>query len=157
MSLLSSYDLDGIHSAARALGSVEVLQSRYKTGPDEPQIPAESIFSSLRTNPFPLQNNDDGMPSVAHVAAHLELLEAFLVLRKKVLGSAALDLAFGTGTMNWSALSGSVTQLQPRELKWKRFVDLAVVRFKIWCLVEKTSTGSGVTKALPPLGLSQKS
>jgi len=61
-----------------------------KTPEERPIIPAREIYEALDHPP----KEPGVLPTTAECAVHLELLEAFLVLKQKVLTSNALDRAF---------------------------------------------------------------
>lgn len=163
MSLSSNYELHTLHQIGReqaafqlcsANGPTEFNFETAKRSEEEPQIPSESIFNSLSNEPF--IGVYDGAPSVAQCAAHLELLEAFVVLRKRVINSNALDVAFGI----WQKRGNDPSLSQRRQTKWTKFVQIAVMRFRIWFLIwgpygiARDAIGVQASQLLPPLGLS---
>ncbi|KAF8459249.1 hypothetical protein BDZ91DRAFT_742064 [Kalaharituber pfeilii] len=123
-------------------------------------LPPPSIFTSLYTDGGTSDSQETAPqnispnPTVAECAVHLELLEAFLVLKRRVLKSNALDYTFGTRRVppqrrtdpNW---------LQKRKEKWDKFLDLAVLRFEVWWEEMAKKIGKGDLmddeNHLPPL------
>jgi len=88
-------------------------------------IPPNSLFASL--------NNDDvntGLPRAAECAVHLELLEAFLILKQKVSTSNVLDRALGIRP-DPRNLKKKTFQ-QRRDMKWPIYTQLAAARFLKW-------------------------
>lgn len=101
--------------------------------------------------------NSESIPSIAACAVHLELLEAFMVLRMTVIKSGWLDKFFTIGP--------SIGKKDPplekrRQKKWVPAAILAVVRFEAWwkhfgSILETDGNGTGETltsETLPPLG-----
>ena len=121
----------------------------------QPVIPAAAIFDGLADDasvgmqPAASRQIAEGaeIPSEAMCAVHLELLEAFMVLKQAVVNSAVLDTYFGIVRQGKKdpGLAGK------RERKWACFVGMAVGRFEGWWdrVVEG---GEGVESVLPPLG-----
>ena len=102
------------------------------TEAEQPIIPNPKVFCSLAENLIDgasrtkIKTND--IPTVGECAVHLELLEAFLVLKTRVLQSNVIDRAFGI-----AAPAGKRINLKTlRERKWKGYVAIAVIRFEKW-------------------------
>ena len=120
-------------------------------------IPKPDIFS------FPTQPLDADLPSNAECAAHLELLEAFFVVRQTVIKSKPLDEVYGTKPVHKTVTrrDGSDRKLKDdewwntRQVKWTRYLELAVARFDAWHRhIQKSDVSSSlqITNAtLPPL------
>jgi hypothetical protein len=87
----------------------------------------DTVFSSLDQE----ATGDVQLPSVAQCATHLELLDAFVILKYKV--------------MRWGQSRGS----NP-ETTWHMFVKLAAVRFTTWI---RSVDPSEMKNSLPPLGM----
>jgi hypothetical protein len=125
-----------------------------------PVIPDPSVFSSLTVEErgdegAPSSPPIDDIPTIGECAAHLELLEAFLVLKTKVLNSGALDRTFGIPATKFK--KDGLGRI--REKKWLGFVGLAVIRFQKWwqnidkvLLVVGEGAAEFTAMALPPLG-----
>lgn len=113
-----------------------------QTEDEQPIIPPNSLFDGL--SPSPLEGTHvDGnkMPVIAECAVHLELLEAFLVLKEKIYTSNALDRTFAIRPED-----KFVTQYRSRRkvrqpdktfqtrraVKWPIYIRLAAVRFLQW-------------------------
>ena len=150
---------------------------------EEPVIPAPHIFQSL-LEPSDSKGNANTVPTVGECAAHLELLEAFHTLKAKVLGSEELDSILGIvphpktvyrTTLTYGPYYRSRREVKAvrikdatfagrRKEKWPFFVQLAVVRFRIWLekadlALKEPSPESSLDAAtrvlssvLPPLG-----
>lgn len=136
------------------------------TEAEQPVIPHPNVFHTLTVD---LSDEDSTTqishaPSVGECAVHLELLEAFLVLKTKVLKSNALDRTFGIAMPAGKNKKVNITTI--RERKWKGYVSLAVIRFEKWwqnidrvLLAAHEEAGSSNVAAaeltittLPPLG-----
>lgn len=110
-------------------------------------IPSPTCFDFTQT-----ASNDNNrltsIPTLAECAVHLELLEAVLVLRARVLKSTALDRLFWRLQLYFPPVSE----------KWRRFVALAVIRFSVWWDSLGIVLGEGKgpvqldSNSLPPLG-----
>jgi hypothetical protein len=87
----------------------------------------DTVFSSLDEE----ATGDVQLPSAAQCAAHLELLDAFVILKAKV--------------MRWGQSRGS-----DPETSWQMFVKLAVVRFTTWI---RSVDPCEIKDSLPPLGM----
>jgi hypothetical protein len=120
-------------------------------------IPNPTIFDKLG------QVKDiAALPSVAECAAHLQLLEAFLILKQKILTSNALDRAFSiipqnkiTVTYRRKKLEKDATFGDRQLVKWPVFVQLAATRFLAWwenLAQPDEKTGQIMDRNLPPLG-----
>jgi hypothetical protein len=96
------------------------------TKAEQPVIPDPSIFGNLRSRNSPASIH--GAPTIGECAVHLELLEALLVLKTKILKSNSLDRAFGIA----NPARGTKGFEKVRERKWKGYVALAVFRFEKW-------------------------
>lgn len=175
MSFTDNYQLDVLHKQSREATSRLLKPFKFgtkrspfpsaATEAEQPIIPDPKVFCSLSENqndvalPTKIKNND--VPTVGECAVHLELLEAFLVLKTKVLQSNAIDRAFGI-----AAPTGKRTNLKTlRERKWKGYVALAVIRFyKWWQNIDRVLSTARkeaetsdtcrklTTSTLPPLG-----
>ena len=88
----------------------------------------EALFSSLDEKIGHLD-----LPTLAHCAVHLQLLNAFAVLKSRVLQS------------EWTQSFG----LEP-EQAWRQYVQLAVARFTIWT---RSVTPLQMAASLPPIGI----
>ena len=118
-------------------------------------IPAAAIFdgladdASVGVQPASSRQITEGtdIPSEAECAVHLELLEAFMVLKQAVVNSSVLDTYFGIARQGKkdAGLAGK------RESKWACFVGMAVGRFERWWdrVAERVEL---VELLLPPLG-----
>ena len=118
-------------------------------------IPAAAIFdgladdASVGAQPASSCQITEGaeIPSEAECAVHLELLEAFMVLKQAVVNSSVLDTYFGIVKQGKkdAGLAGK------RERKWACFVGMAVGRFEGWW--DRVAEGVGeVENSLLPLG-----
>jgi len=142
MSYTDNHQLDVLHKQSREATSRLLKPFKFgtkrspflsaATEAEQPIIPDPKVFCSLSENqidvcsPTKIETND--APTVGECAIHLELLEAFLVLKTKVLQSNAIDSAFGI-----AAPVRKRTNLKTlRERKWKGYVALAVIRFEKW-------------------------
>ena len=144
------------------------------------QIPLPTIFDGLE---FERMNKDEAdivVPSLAICAVHLELLEAFKLLRETVIKSNQLDVLFDTlPVKHYTTVSRyrggryvrQRTLLKPiknydrsyqerRNAKWVKAVDHASNRFSIWAArIDKSPAaiaegGSGLAaEFIPPLGI----
>lgn len=132
MALVSPYDTALLHEFSRheavrlvseSFSSISISSTRSLK-----QVPLESFFASLPDQGDTTSSAEDGIPSVQACAVHLELLETFMILRRKVLHSNALDITFGI-THNGR---DDRPLAKRREEKWTKFVNLAVARFAIW-------------------------
>lgn len=139
-----------------------------KTPEEQPIIPAPEIFKALDNPP----KEPGALPTTAECAVHLELLEAFLVLKQKVLTSNALDRAFSISPKDKLVTKGRIRTREPdatfktrRLVKWPIYTRLAAARFlRWWDSVNMTlsagrdalrdiSIGTEITQTpLPPLG-----
>jgi len=137
----------------------------YKTTSDkklQPVIPSADTFRGL----FDESEQNDGPPSAAQCAVHLEFIAALHELRERIVHSTELDDVFDikpnhkTVTRRGKAEKLKDDTLLPRrQAKWDRYVDLAVVRFVTWWnTVPKSYAQSDGEKPnctdenLPPLG-----
>lgn len=132
----------------------------------EPIIPAPKLFQSLSETPLPI--NDTSLPSIADCAVHLELLQAFYFLRRRVLLSTAMDKVLGIKAEPkevWRAEPGSYyrpvrkqikirdqTFAERRQIKWTLFINCAVVRFVDWAKMIDDTACAAISPRLPPLG-----
>ncbi len=114
-----------------------------------PVIPKENLFGTL-------VDYDPGnpLPTVAQCAAHLELLEAFLVLKRKVIRSKKLDTIFGLDPKGQSATEFAKLRL----VKWDQFITMAVIRFEAWWQFmpairnQEGKVDSVIADTIPPIG-----
>lgn len=134
--------------------------------PNIPNLPATlpppSIFATLdfefnNSNSHQVQNTDGSrniLPTVTECAVHLELLEAFRVLKQRVLESNALDNTFGTKQASPQRRTDRAW-MEKRKEKWHKFQRLAVLRFEIWWnkMAEKIGRGQleRIEYHLPPV------
>jgi hypothetical protein len=120
-------------------------------------VPNPAIFESLA------QARDvAALPTVAECVTHLQLLEAFLILKQKVLTSNALDRAFSIVPANKiivgyrrKKLEKDTTFDDRRLAKWPVFVRLAAIRFLAWWenLAQVDEKAGRITDiSLPSLG-----
>lgn len=129
MALVSPYDTALIHEFSRREVVRLLSESLTPTSASPPliQAPPESFFTSQ------LDDDDiepkDGVPSLQACAVHLELLEAFMVLRRRVMLSNALSVTFSC-SRNFNSTPENLERIHKE--KWQKFVELAVARFKIW-------------------------
>jgi hypothetical protein len=139
--------------AARVLWNVPRYATATSTRPG-PAIPPPSIFNSL--DQFTIDDYDakSHLPSIAECAVHLEFLEALYVLRQQVLKSEALDEVFDIKPeYKFVDRKGVRTQLKDetmwerRQVKWEKFVEVAVVRFTAWWAKVRNAD-----QPMPPLG-----
>jgi hypothetical protein len=152
MSFHSPYE-QCLHQKSRSDASRPAHFPLAASKEEQPVIPDESVFQALSDNTQGVST----IPTVAQCAVHLELLEAFLVLKRRVLKSNSLDRTFGIDTTG----KRDAAFTQRRLVKWDRFVALAVARFEVWWekLVVKKHDLSGdeqhiiTADKLPPLGI----
>lgn len=153
----------GKAGAASRQQQINDLRAKFLTtqkGAEEaPLIPSPSIFVSLHHRSQSGAEVETGaLPTIAECAVHLELLEAFVILRQKVLSSNALDRAFGIAPKDTLATVRGRRVRKPdntfaerRKAKWPIYLRLAAARFLMWWL---SSDGGAVSeKSLPPLGM----
>jgi len=131
---------DGPRTVWTIRSELLALQKKYpsdpaSTGDDQPIIPPASLFSTLQPSTAELK----GLPSVAECAVHLELLEAFLILKQKVLTSNALDRTFGLVPKDMiHTVNGKKERKRDpgfearRNVKWPIFLRIASARFLKW-------------------------
>ena len=191
MALMLGLHQNALHDARKeswpSIAASAARQTRtFRQAPtkeQEPVIPAPHIFQSL-LEPSTGNSNEDAnnVPTIAECAAHLELLEVFHRLKAKVLGSSELDSVLGIiprpKTVYRTTYTGyyrsgrkvkavkikDTTFAARRAEKWPFFLQLAVVRFRIWLVkadlaLQEALPGSSVDAAtrgpsavLPPLG-----
>jgi hypothetical protein len=143
-----------------------------QTKAEEPVIPAPYVFASLICSTA----NAHDVPTLGECAAHLELLQAFYAVRRKVLNSKDLDTTFGikaniriTYHTTYNRFNRPIRHKNKlkdttfpvrRRQKWPFFLGLAAARFRIWLqkadlAINVPSLGSSVstTAALPALFL----
>ncbi|KAK1833735.1 hypothetical protein QBC39DRAFT_328710 [Podospora conica] len=112
----------------------------YKTAEspeDEPVIPAPEIFQETNDSN---SDSETRLPSISECAIHLELLEAFLVLRERIIRSTDIDMSMEiapkretkTGVRNDTLTLKDDTLGKRRQEKWPKFVQFAVARFLEW-------------------------
>ncbi|KAK0640824.1 hypothetical protein B0T16DRAFT_460967 [Cercophora newfieldiana] len=114
------------------------LYKPAKSRSEEPAIPAPEIFQ--HEPPAADKDSTSRIPTISECAIHLELLEAFFVLREKVLRSDDIDKAMGISRnretkagYNGDTKTLKDTTFEKRRLeKWPKFVEFAVVRFLGW-------------------------
>lgn len=174
MALVSAVDLRALHSTSNQISNCIKNSTRLSNyGPKlwetprymqasskefEPVIPSPQIFGGCDTS-----EKGDRLPSSASCAVHLEFLAVLHELRKRVLESEELDKLFRIEVKKKTVVRQGVTvelkddTLAPRrQVKWEKFVEIAVMRFEIW----RRAGGSdgyndgvdGYDAFLPPLG-----
>jgi hypothetical protein len=129
----------------------------------KPVIPSQTIFEGLYE-----KDSNAHLPSAAACAVHLEFLAALRSIRDCVLESEDLDEVFDTKLTKKKVTRKGVevelkddTLKERRQVKWEKYVELAVVRFLAWLkTVPDIVTGGKdnpvlLETALPPLGGSQ--
>ena len=168
MSVFDPVEQECLHRASR---NSHFYKKYYpaKSPEQQPIIPNTAIFNTLtdlQASPLTgagvsIENNDASLqilPSRASCAVHLEVLEAFMVLRMLVIKSGWLDKSFGVVP----AKRNDALLAKSRPLKWIPAVILAVVRFEAWwsnvdSLLRTNSNAESSLKqltldTLPPLG-----
>lgn len=134
----------------------------------EPAIPHPSLFEHLQQPTTSELLGSSDLPTVTECAVHLELLEALFFLRQRVLKSEALDAVFGirpehqyVDRLGKQTILKDTTMWTRRQVKWEKFIELAVVRFLAWwedipTVIGAPEDGNGHVeikdKELPPLG-----
>ena len=138
---------------------------KYKTTSDiklQPVIPSADIFKGL----IDKGEQNDGLPSAAECAVHLEFLAVLHELHQRIVESKELDDVFDIKPIKKTVTrKGKTEQLKDptlstrKQAKWDRYVDLAVVRFIAWWnIVPQTYSTSNDQRSnctdenLPPLG-----
>jgi hypothetical protein len=128
----------------------------------EPVIPSPRIFEGL----FNTSGRNDCLPSNAECAVHLEFLAALHALRHRVLESDELDEVFDIKPVKKTVTRrGTQVELKDdtlwtrRQVKWEKYVNIAVVRFRAWweAVPETMELRDGhilplTDNTLPPLG-----
>lgn len=137
-----------------------------------PFIPSPSVFHTLTTEP---SRSVTALPTVGECAVHLELLEVFHQLRKRVISTTTLDQSFGVlppqkivyrrvYRRGKNRRREAVTIKDPTfpersRAKWPIFLKIAVVRFLLWApRIDKLMQENGGPPSeaqlphLPPLG-----
>lgn len=161
MSLTSPYDLIELHRHSRSEALALLTTGAANKLKDAAiEIPSASLFNQLPNDDDYQHRAANAIPPAEACAVHLELLETFMVLRRKVLRSSALDRTFGIEQEK----PNDAGLAKRREKKWEKFVKLAVVRFGIWfdTLYEHMACGPGsqdksrppLLSSLPPIGKS---
>lgn len=128
----------------------------------QPKIPSPNIFNTLTD----VLEEKNSLPTTAECSVHLEFLAVLHALRRRVIDSKELDEVFDIKPINRTVKRRrrtvklrDTTFWTRREVKWDKFIDLAVVRFLAWW--EKAPeiffprNGQPVQwkdKTLPPLG-----
>jgi hypothetical protein len=142
---------------------------KYKTTSDkklQPVIPSADIFKGLVDQ----SEQNEGLPSAAQCAVHLEFLAVLHELRERIVHSKELDDVFDIKPNHKTVTRKGKEQklkddtfLPRRQAKWDKYVDLAVVRFVTWWNnVPKSYVQSDGEKPncreenLPPLGKSMR-
>jgi hypothetical protein len=176
MALVSAVDMRALHSTSSQISNcIKNSTSLSSYGPKiwnaprylqasskelEPEIPSPQIFEGLEKS-----GEEDRLPSAAACAVHLEFLAALHEVRQRVLDSEELDKLFGTEVIKRTVVRQGVTVelkddtlAQRRQVKWQKFVEIAVMRFKVWWgagAPDRHNDGVQVSDALlPPLGKS---
>lgn len=105
------------------------------------QIPADSLFQSLASNPRKSRRRDEvsPVPLASECAAHLALLQCFVTIRATLTASKQLDAAFDceerpvTVQRNEGPKQLKDPTYASRQVrKWYEYVDFAAVRFLVW-------------------------
>jgi hypothetical protein len=125
-------------------------------------IPSPRIFE----DPFNTSGRNDCLPSNVDCAVHLEFLAALHALRHRVLESDELDEVFDIKPLKKTVTRrGTRVELKDetlwtrRQVKWEKYVNIAVVRFRAWweAVPETIELQDGhifplADNTLPPLG-----
>lgn len=180
MAFLASESLHELHARTRELwkGTQNFSFRVAKSHAEEPEIPSPAIFDILDGN-VKRGTADGSIPSVAQCAVHLELLEAFKVLRETVLKSNQLDVLFDTlpiktyttqytyrrrryvprKRLRKPLKESDTTYFERRHAKWTAFANYAFQRFSIWAgCIERTAGATArkrrhlIPSLVPPLG-----
>jgi hypothetical protein len=149
----------------REIESISKTKFRFPLTPEEqPIIPPVALFSALKTGCA----DPMGFPGVAECAVHLELLEAFLILKQKVVTSNVLDRALSIVPKDVLQTVGRKRERKRDPLfktrqavKWPVYVRLAASRFLQWWTslskILPESPGTGYFQlsidTLPPIGI----
>lgn len=126
-----------------------------------PKIPSPSVFKNIF-----VEGTGSSIPSISACAIHLEFLAALRSIRDRVLESEDLDKVFGTQVTKKTVTRKGVEVelkddklMEKREVKWEKYVDLAVVRFLTWWnTIPEVIIRDGIdmpqlpNTAVPPLG-----
>jgi hypothetical protein len=96
------------------------------TEEETPEIPAVDIFKPDSV----LLLSKDYLPTPAHCAVHLELLECFHALQEKVKSDEQIGRWLGLPSDPHP--KGKVESEEHKEMKWQAFLELAVQRFETW-------------------------
>ena len=178
MASLVPGSIDELHAASRDYSRTHAALSLR----NKPEIPDPAIFAGLKVVTPNDNDHADLFPSVAHCAVHLELLEAFKVLRECVIQSNQLDVLFDTMPKRQYTISRQwrsgryvhrkvllkpvkehdVTFGQRRKAKWMGFVNYAFLRFTSWASAIHHTRYNAITNKrnelsenyIPPLGIS---
>lgn len=151
MALTSAIDLVALHGISKKF-SIDIKNGKkapssfgstiWPTSQDAnavfnqsaPTIPSPSIFKNIS-----FEASGSLIPSTGTCAVHLEFLAALHSIRDRVLESEDLDKVFGTqATKKIVPRKGVEVELkddklmEKRQVKWEKYVDLAVVRFIAW-------------------------
>lgn len=111
-----------------------------KTAEDEPIVPDPGVFATLSTAKQTISSDGTRLPTIGECATHLELLETFFVLRQRILRSDEIDGIYGIaaipqkkrGKQGDTKLLKDETLWERRQVKWPKFIEIAVVRFLVW-------------------------
>ena len=168
MDLLLSGFTRELHAASREYAQGYV--PRNQVAKEGPQIPLKLERTSKN-------GVDTVVPSLARCAVHLELLEAFKLLRETVIKSNQLDVLFDTLpekhyiTVSRYRRGRYVRQRtflkkldssyqERRKAKWLKFVDYAFNRFSKWAAgIDKSPAAIAkggrrlAAEFIPPLGI----
>lgn len=178
---MASFIPDAIGELHAASRNYSRTYSAPRPNKDEPDIPSPAIFAGLGTDASDEDKQEDALPSTAHCAVHLELLEAFKILRECVIQSNQLDVLFDTmpqkqytSSLQYSGgryvrrkmllkpvKDHDTTFPERRKGKWVGFVNCAFLRFASWAAAidhtrYKTSKNEGTELSrnfVPPLGI----
>ena len=186
--MLSHTDqVTGLHQASRDSCSLYAAPKFITAGTadDEPEIPSPSLFDFSETSSKGADEQMAPIPTVAQLAVHLELLEAILILRSKVIKSNKLDFVFDTMPIkqystrrvwrrnrcfNQRYILKPVEAHDPtyqarRREKWPRFFGYAYMRFRTWAFAlgswleqngYKNRNIRVMADLMPPLGTRSK-
>jgi hypothetical protein len=172
---------NSIKSSSKYVASTQWQASTYagKTqNQSAPAIPSAEMFESLFQQQQQQQQDNANrsgsfaqrisLPTTAQCAVHLEFLATLWTLRQRVLRSEELDQVFDIKPeYKYVDRKGVQTKLKDetlwerRQVKWDKFVSIAVVRFQAWWAklpeIAEVRDGSSsyeiTNETLPPLGV----
>lgn len=167
MALFDLKRLLSLHQRGGA--SVRAQENTARKPTDEkitatPEIPKSSLFKGLSEH---VTASSIALPTIAQCAVHLELLQAFWALRRKIESSTDLDHVLDIKPekrtvyrRNYSNYSGNREPVElkdenfgkRRASKWPFYLAIAAARFLQWVDVVEKSLTKGEELHLPPLG-----